>query len=84
MAKEYLLDSPQIRRSADLGAYAESTFADDKPLLQATLAFTHKSSPNLNSIQAPQRLPHRLNKCLNNAAVFVRTLPIWRLVAYVQ
>jgi transglutaminase-like putative cysteine protease len=42
MAKEYLLDSPQIRRSADLGAYAESTFADDKPLLQATLAFTHK------------------------------------------
>ncbi|MBR7889773.1 transglutaminase family protein [Marinomonas sp. A79] len=42
MAKEYLLDSPQIRRSADLKAYADSTFADDKPLLQAALAFTHK------------------------------------------
>lgn len=42
MAKEYLLDSPQIRRSADLKAYADSTFADNIPLLQAALAFTHK------------------------------------------
>ncbi|MCB5161071.1 transglutaminase family protein [Marinomonas algarum] len=42
MAKEFLLDSPQICRSADLKAYADSTFADDKPLLQAALAFTHK------------------------------------------
>jgi transglutaminase-like putative cysteine protease len=42
MAKEYLLDSPQIRCSEDLKAYALSTFADDKPVLQAALAFTHK------------------------------------------
>lgn len=42
MAKEYLLDSPQIRCSEDLKAYAQSTFADDKPVLQAALAFTHK------------------------------------------
>lgn len=42
MAKEYLLDSPQIRCSEDLKAYALSTFADDKPVLQAVLAFTHK------------------------------------------
>ena len=42
MAKEYLLDSPQIRCSEDLKAYALSTFADDKPFLQAALAFTHK------------------------------------------
>ncbi|BDX03817.1 MAG: transglutaminase family protein [Marinomonas sp.] len=42
MAKEYLLDSPQIHRSEDLKDYATSTFADDKPVLQAALAFTHK------------------------------------------
>ncbi|RBP83130.1 transglutaminase family protein [Marinomonas rhizomae] len=42
MAKEYLLDSPQIRCSEDLKVYALSTFADDKPVLQAALAFTHK------------------------------------------
>ena len=42
MAKEYLLDSQQIRCSEDLKAYALSTFADDKPILQAALAFTHK------------------------------------------
>ena len=42
MAKEFLLDSPQIRCSEDLRAYALSTFSDDKTLLEATLAFTHK------------------------------------------
>ncbi|NVK74496.1 transglutaminase [Marinomonas sp. CT5] len=42
MAKEYLLDSPQIHCSENLKAYALSTFADEKPVLQAALAFTHK------------------------------------------
>ena len=40
--KNTYLDSPQIRRSEDLKAYAQSTFADDEPVLQAAMAFTHK------------------------------------------
>ena len=42
MAKEFLLDSPQIRCSEDLKAYALDTFSDDKTILEAALAFTHK------------------------------------------
>ncbi|AWX99760.1 transglutaminase [Marinomonas primoryensis] len=82
MAKEYLLDSPQIRRSADLGAYAESTFADDKPLLQATLAFTHKIftefkfDPSTTTVATPleQVLKQRSGVCQDFAHLAIGCL----------
>jgi transglutaminase-like putative cysteine protease len=82
MAKEYLLDSPQIRRSADLGAYAESTFADDKPILQATLAFTHKIftefkfDPSTTTVATPleQVLKQRSGVCQDFAHLAIGCL----------
>ncbi|MEP0072666.1 MAG: transglutaminase family protein [Marinomonas sp.] len=59
MAKEYLLDSPQIRSSSELKAYAESTFSDEKPILEAALNFTHKIftefkfDPNTTTVATP-------------------------------
>ncbi|MFQ3184994.1 MAG: transglutaminase-like putative cysteine protease [Marinomonas primoryensis] len=82
MAKEYLLDSPQIRRSADLGAYAQSTFADDKPILQATLAFTHKIftefkfDPSTTTVATPleQVLKQRSGVCQDFAHLAIGCL----------
>lgn len=59
MVKEYLLDSPQIRRSDELKAYAESVFTDDKSVFEATIEFTHqvftefKFDPNTTTVATP-------------------------------
>lgn len=42
MVKEYLLDSTLIRRSELLAEYAQASFHDDMPVLQATIDFMHK------------------------------------------
>lgn len=42
MAKEYVLDSGLIRRSAPLADYVADIFTDDAPLLSAALALTHR------------------------------------------
>lgn len=42
MAKEYLFDSSLISRSELLAEYAQETFHDDIPVLQATKDFMHK------------------------------------------
>lgn len=42
MAREYMMDSPMVRVSEELKAYAEPVFEDDKPLLQAVQELTNK------------------------------------------
>lgn len=42
MVKEYLLDSTHIKCAKVLRDYAAATFADEVPVLQAALDFTHK------------------------------------------
>ena len=42
MAREYLLNSPMVKASDELKAYADEVFADDKPLLLAVQELTHK------------------------------------------
>jgi len=82
MAKEYLLDSPQIRRSGDLKAYAQSTFQDDNPTLQAALAFTHKIftefkfDPNTTTVATPleQVLKQRSGVCQDFAHLAIGCL----------
>ncbi|MGO3344888.1 MAG: transglutaminase family protein [Marinomonas sp.] len=59
MAKEYLLDSAQVRRSEELAAYAKSVFSDQKNILTAALEFTHKIfteftfDPNATTVATP-------------------------------
>jgi transglutaminase-like putative cysteine protease len=82
MAKEYLLDSPQIRRSDDLKAYALSTFADDEPVLQAAMAFTHKIfsefkfDPSTTTVATPleQVLKQRSGVCQDFAHLAIGCL----------
>lgn len=82
MAKEYLLDSPQIRRSEDLKAYAQSTFADDEPVLQAAMAFTHKIfsefkfDPSTTTVATPleQVLKQRSGVCQDFAHLAIGCL----------
>lgn len=82
MAKEYLLDSPQIQSSNDLKDYALSTFADNAPLLQATLAFTHKIfteftfDPNTTTVATPleQVLKQRSGVCQDFAHLAIGCL----------
>lgn len=82
MAKEYLLDSPQIRRSEDLKAYALSTFADDEPVLQAAMAFTHKIfsefkfDPSTTTVATPleQVLKQRSGVCQDFAHLAIGCL----------
>lgn len=42
MAKEFLLDSSQIKTSQKLADYAREVFLDDAPLMAAALSFTQK------------------------------------------
>ena len=82
MAKEYLLDSPQIQNSDDLKAYAKSTFVDDAPLLQAAMDFTHKIfteftfDPNTTTIATPleQVLEQRSGVCQDFAHLAIGCL----------
>ncbi len=59
MVKEYLLNSPLIPRTAELAAFAQDTFADHVPVLQAALDFTHKIfneftfDPTATSVSTP-------------------------------
>jgi len=82
MAKEYLLDSPQIRHSEELKAYADSTFIDNKPVLQAALAFTHKIftefkfDPHTTTVATPleQVLEQRSGVCQDFAHLAIGCL----------
>ncbi|MEO9273726.1 transglutaminase family protein [Marinomonas sp. 5E14-1] len=82
MAKEYLLDSPQIRSSSELKAYAESTFSDEKPILEAALNFTHKIftefkfDPNTTTVATPleQVLKQRSGVCQDFAHLAIGCL----------
>ncbi len=82
MAKEYLLDSPQIRSSNELKAYAESTFSDEKPVLEAALNFTHKIftefkfDPNTTTVATPleQVLKQRSGVCQDFAHLAIGCL----------
>lgn len=82
MAKEYLLDSPQIRRSSELQAYAESTFHDDAPIIEAALNFTHKIftefkfDPNTTTVATPleQVLKQRSGVCQDFAHLAIGCL----------
>ncbi|NLQ17663.1 transglutaminase family protein [Marinomonas sp. M1K-6] len=82
MAKEYLLDSPQIHHSENLKAYAQSTFCDDKPLLQAAMAFTHKIfsefkfDPSTTTVATPleQVLKQRSGVCQDFAHLAIGCL----------
>jgi transglutaminase-like putative cysteine protease len=82
MAKEYLLDSPQIRRSDDLKAYAQSTFTDEALVLQAVMAFTHKIfsefkfDPNTTTVATPleQVLKQRSGVCQDFAHLAIGCL----------
>lgn len=48
MAREFLLDSPGVRTSAELQDYASAFFTDDKPLLKATLELTQSIYRDFN------------------------------------
>lgn len=82
MAKEYLLDSPQIRYSEELKAYADSTFIDNKPVLQAALDFTHKIftefkfDPHTTTVATPleQVLEQRSGVCQDFAHLAIGCL----------
>ncbi|MBD5769660.1 transglutaminase family protein [Marinomonas colpomeniae] len=82
MAKEYLLDSPQISNSAELKDYADSTFSDDKSVFQAALAFTHKIfteftfDPNTTTVATPleQVLEQRSGVCQDFAHLAIGCL----------
>jgi transglutaminase-like putative cysteine protease len=82
MAKEYLLDSPQIRCSNELKAYAESTFTDDKSVLDAALNFTHKIftefkfDPHTTTVATPleQVLKQRSGVCQDFAHLAIGCL----------
>ncbi|MBJ7537145.1 transglutaminase family protein [Marinomonas transparens] len=82
MAKEYLLDSPQIRRSQALKDYAQATFTDDQPLLSAALAFTHKIftefkfDPDTTTVATPleQVLEQRSGVCQDFAHLAIGCL----------
>ncbi|WP_191600793.1 transglutaminase family protein [Marinomonas algicola] len=58
-AREFLLDSPMIRASEPLAAYAREVFQDDVPLLQALRNFTNKIftefkfDPNVTTVATP-------------------------------
>lgn len=82
MAKEYLLDSPQINRSAELKEYAESTFSNESSVLKAALAFTHKIftefkfDPNTTTVATPleQVLKQRSGVCQDFAHLAIGCL----------
>jgi transglutaminase-like putative cysteine protease len=82
MAKEYLLDSPQISNSSELKDYADSTFSDDKSVFQAALAFTHKIfteftfDPNTTTVATPleQVLEQRSGVCQDFAHLAIGCL----------
>ncbi|MCV2401586.1 transglutaminase family protein [Marinomonas sp. C2222] len=82
MIKEYLLNSPQIRQSDELKEYAQGTFTDDKPVLQAALEFTHKVfteftfDPNATTVATPleQVLEQRSGVCQDFAHLAIGCL----------
>ncbi|MEL0621689.1 transglutaminase family protein [Marinomonas arenicola] len=82
LAKEYLLDSPQIRRSEDLKNYAKEVFSDEKNALKATLEFTHKLfseftfDPNTTTVATPleQVLEQRSGVCQDFAHLAIGCL----------
>lgn len=82
MAKEYLLDSPQIRRSDDLKDYAQSLFTDQACVLQAAMDFTHKIfsefkfDPNTTTVATPleQVLKQRSGVCQDFAHLAIGCL----------
>lgn len=82
MAKEFLMDSSQIRRSEELKAYADSTFSDDKPLIKAALEFTHKIftefkfDPSTTTVATPleQVLKQRSGVCQDFAHLAIGCL----------
>lgn len=82
MAKEYLLDSPQINRSAELKEYAESTFSNESSVLKAALVFTHKIftefkfDPNTTTVATPleQVLKQRSGVCQDFAHLAIGCL----------
>ncbi|GAB3480423.1 transglutaminase family protein [Marinomonas epiphytica] len=82
LAKEYLLDSDQVKSSATLKAYAQETFRDDQTVVTAALAFTHKIfseftfDPNATTVATPleQVLEQRRGVCQDFAHLAIGCL----------
>lgn len=82
LAKEYLLDSSQVRRSKALQDYAAEVFTEDKNALKATLEFTHKLfseftfDPNTTTVATPleQVLEQRSGVCQDFAHLAIGCL----------
>ncbi|MEO9655957.1 transglutaminase family protein [Marinomonas sp.] len=82
VAKEYVLDSPQIKSSAELNAYADEIFSDEQPVLSAALAFTNKIfteftfDPNATTVATPleQVLEQRSGVCQDFAQLAIGCL----------
>ncbi len=82
MAREYLLDSPMIKATDTLKAYAAPLFTSDRPLLSAVRALTQKIyedfayEPGVTNVATPlaEVLKHKRGVCQDFAHVAIGCL----------
>lgn len=81
-AREFMLDSPMVKRSTQLAKYAASCFADDRPLLFAVRELTRKIhdeftyDPKFSSIATPIEdvMEHKRGVCQDFAHLTIGCL----------
>lgn len=82
LAREYLLDSPQVRFHQELKAYAEPFFTEDRPLLSGARELTRqiytdfKYDPGFTTVSTPlsEVLAHRRGVCQDFAHLAIGCL----------